>query len=470
MPRENSWSTVMPNQGLFGSMAHDIMRPTPVDFIPWDSNSNVVNVKENAVWKDLSTKEMQYWAYCFCSPLASVIDRLSDADINGDLMFLRTEDDSDSNSQAVRKIKHLLVKPNPLEDQYEFRAAQVTYKRTYGYSLVYAMGMTGDNPSTSSFLWNLNPFYCEAIRNDNFNPNNEKQANPIKQWNVRILGKDYEIPASKIFILKDSYLPRHRDELGLPISKISGLDWAISNICAAMEADNVLLRKKGPLGFISQDSSKDPIAGYVPLSPKDKVEIQDDLQQYGLTWAQWQYVVTRHGLKWNPMSYDVRQLDTKGTIREGIDMICDRFGYPAELMSGKNATYENRTSAERYLYNSIVIPSNRRDMYSFSNWFGLTEDYIYYDYTNYPAIRDTKVTQGEGIKYLSEGLIQQFQANIITLNQVRQILEQNTVPGDDIYYSSPEYKEKYGQFTPVKTAIAPSQPDTPKKEEIKPAK
>jgi hypothetical protein len=458
MPRESNWTSndvraVIPQApGLFGSIAKDPIKSTPVDFIPWDADSNIVNIKEEAIWKGLSTKEMQYWAYCFCSPLASVIDRLADADINGDLMFLRKSDDSDSNSQPIRKIKHLLTDPNPLEDQYEFRAAQVTYKRTYGYALIYGMGMSNNNPSTSSFLWNLNPYFCEPIRDDNFNPFDEEKANPIKYWNVRILGKDYTIPADKVLILKDSYLPRHRDELGLPISKISGLDWAISNICAAMEADNVLLRKKGPLGFISQDSTKDPVAGYVPLSPKEKAEVQDDLHQYGLTWAQWQYVVTRHGLKWNPMSFNVKDLDTKGTIREGIDMIADRYGYPAELMSGKNATYENRTSAERYLYNSTVIPSNRRDMYSFSKWFGLLEDYIYYDYTDYPAIRDTKVTQGEGIKMLSEGLIMQFQANIIHLNQVRQILEQNTVPGEDIYYSSKEYQEKYGKNTPSQGA------------------
>jgi len=470
MPREfdwNNWTSgglpVTRQPGLFGSIATQVMKGTNVDFIPLDNNSNVMDVKDSPLWKGLESKEMQFWAYCYCSPLASVIDRLADADINGTLMFLRKSDDSDSNSAIVRKVKALLMRPNALQDQFEFRAEQVTYKKTYGYALIYGMGMTDDNPLTCSSLWNLNPFYCEPIRDDSFNPYNRKKSNPIKEWKVRILGKDYTIPADKILILKDSYLPRHRDELGLPISKISGLDWAISNICAAMEADNVLLRKKGPLGFISQDTAKDPIAGYVPLSPKDKAEIQSDLQAYGLTWAQWQYVVTRHGLKWNPMSFNVKDLDTKGTIREGIDMIADRYGYPAELMSGKNATYENRTSAERYLYNSTVIPSNMRDMYSISYWFGMTEDYIYYDYTDYPAIRDTKVTQGQGIKSLSEGLLIQFQANVITLNQVRQILEQNTVPGDDLYYGSEEYKEKYGANTPEPTVAKPMEENTPPK-------
>jgi len=469
MPRESSWISQNTNNynNLFGSISKHITNSTPVDFIPIDNNSNTINVKEEAVWKGLGTKEMQFWAYCFCSPLASVIDRLSDADINGELMFLRKSDDSDSNSAAVRKIKDLLIKPNPLSDQYEFRAEQVTYKRTYGYALVYAMGMTDDNPSTSSFLWNLNPFYCEPVRNDDFNPFVTKSCNPIKEWNVRILGKDYQIPAKKILILKDSYLPRHRDELGLPISKISGLDWAISNICAAFEADNVLLRKKGPLGFISQDGGKDPVAGYVPLSPKEKTEIQNDLQQYGLTWAQWQYVVTRQSLRWNAMSYNVGELQTKETIRQGTDAICDRYGYPAELMSGKNATYENRTSAERYLYNSTVIPSNRRDMHRISDWLGLSDDYIYYDYSDYPAIRDTKIVQGTGIKDLSTGIQIQIMANIITLNQARQMLDINTVQGDDIYYSSEEYATKYGANsepplpTPPNDKPAPTDKPTP---------
>jgi hypothetical protein len=55
-----------------------------------------------------------------------------------------------------------------------------------------------------------------------------------------------------------------------------------------MEADNVLIKKKGPLGFISHDPKPDTVAGYSPMSPKEKEEIQTELQKYGLSWNQWQ--------------------------------------------------------------------------------------------------------------------------------------------------------------------------------------
>ena len=141
--------------------------------------------------------------------------------------------------------------------------------------------------------------------------------------------------------------------MGLPLSKVAGLDFFISNICASMEADNVLLKKKGPLGAWSFDPKPD-MAGTIPMTPDDKKEIQEDLKQYGLNWHQFQYVVSKIPLKWNAMSFNLRDLMTKETTRQGIDGICDRFGYPAELMSGKNATYENRSSAEKFLYQNNI--------------------------------------------------------------------------------------------------------------------
>jgi hypothetical protein len=437
---------------LFGSMSKGNLNfPTNVDFIPNGTNGEVITIKgDSAVWKGLSTPMMQFWAYRYCSPLASVIDRLATADLNGKFDVIKNKGDNYSNSAAARNIYRLFNRPNPLQNYYEFRAQQVTFKKNYGFCPVYFMGVQLGDFKSAVFQWNLDPRFCEPIRNDKFDIFKEENSNPITEWRVTIHGKAYTIPAEKIMLLKDGFLERSIDELGLPLSKVDGLDWAISNICAAMEADNVLLRKKGPLGFISHQPTSDNVAGYIPMQPEEKEEIQNDLQQYGLTWSQFQYVITRQGVKWNPMSFNVKDLDTKGTIKEAIDMICDRYSYPAELMSGKNATYENRTSAERYVLNSVSIPENGRDMHTYTVQFGLEDERLFCDFSDYPALQDSKVSQGEGMKYQTEGLDMQFKNNLITLNQYRVALDWDTVPGDDIYYSSKEYQEKYGQFTPSK--------------------
>jgi len=299
------------------------------------------------------------------------------------------------------------------------------------------MEFSSSPDKTTTWFWNMHPLYFDPVHNDKFSL--IKSPNPIKEWRYSFhegTSYDFEItiPADKIIILRDGYMTQ-TDGFGLPLSKIAGLEWAISNIMAAMEADNVLLRKKGPLGFISQDSTKDPVAGYVPLSPKEKTEVQDDLRQYGLSWSQWQYVVTRHGLKWNPMSFSVGDLETKATIRQGIDSICDRFGYPAELMSGKNATYENRTSSERWLINNVTIPENKRDMLKYTTYYDTNVTCYYGDM---PVLQDAVLANGEGLKNRTVALDIQYKSGIITKNQFLSALELDTIPDGDVYYVEPK--------------------------------
>jgi hypothetical protein len=415
-----------------------VLQQTDMGFIPIDGQGNVLLLNEllknGAVWQNLQNKQQQYWAYLFCSPLASVIDRQTNADLNGVIEILKDDKDYDT-SRYAKAVKSRMMQPNPLQTWYEFRGEQMVHKKTYGYSLVYKMELPSSPDKSFNYLWNIDPLYAEPIPNDTFSF--VENPNPIKEWRVTF-NIEYSvqiiIPSEKVIVLRDGYMGQ-RDGLGLPVSKVAGLEWAISNILAAFEADNVLLRKKGPLGFISQDSTKDPVAGYVPLNPKEKKEIQDDLAQYGLSWQQWQYVVTRHGLRWNPMSFSVKDLDTKATIRDGVDAICDRYGYPAELMSGKNATYENRTSAERWLYNNVTIPENSRDMLQYSLYYDLNVTEYYGDLA---VMQDAILAAGQGYYYRTQGLDLQYKDGVITLNEYRKGLDMDTIPDGDTYYEPPQ--------------------------------
>lgn len=440
-----SWTN--PINQIFGSMAGPVVQPTNVGFIPYNDEGDVILLKDSAIWRNLQNKQMQYWAYLYCSPLASVIDRQANADLNGVIEILNDEGDYDT-SRYAKAVKKRLNNPNPMQDWYEFRGQQMVYKKVFGYCPVYTMEFASSPDRSSTYLWNLNPLYLDPNPNDNFSF--VKSPNPIKSWQFTFnegsfYDFDITIPAEKIIILRDGYM-NQTDAMGLPISKVAGLEWAISNICAAMEADNVLLRKKGPLGFISQDSTKDPVAGYVPLSPKEKKEVQADLQQYGLSMSQWQYVVTRHGLRWNPMSFKVSELQTKETIRQGVDSICDRFGYPAELMSGKNATYENRTSSERWLINNVTVPENKRDMLKYTTYFDVNVTEYYGDM---PVLQDAVLANGQGLNYRTQALDLQYKSGIITKNQYLEALELDKVDDGDKYYVEPT--------TPAPTETKPNQ-------------
>ena len=145
------------------------------------------------------------------------------------------------------------------------------------------------------------------------------------------------------------------------------------------------------------------------------------------------------------MSFNVRDLMTKETVRQGIDGLCDRFGYPAELMSGKNATYENRSSAEKFLYQSNVIPFSKRRTRVFTSFFELTEYSIILDYDHVASLQEDILRAGEASKYEAEGLEIEWKNGMITWNDWQLSRGRDSVAGMDIYYN--EWLKKYGQET-----------------------
>ncbi len=439
-------------------------------FIPSDSRGGTISMtgegdsNMNPQWIGLGTKSMQFWAYIYCTPMAAIIDRLAECDTNGIVRFIDAEKGTPiKNANKVprlARIKKLLKKPNPWQTWEEFDAEQVITCKIFGYCPVFAVNPGFEDKSYTTALININPVLAQPIADDEFDMRTSKSL--IKEWQITILQQTYTIPSSDMIIVKDGFISK-TDGFGLPISKIQGTDFFVSNICAAMEADNVLLKKKGPLGIFSYDPSKD-MAGATPLDPKAKDDLQNDLSRYGLTVGQIQYIISKMPVKWNAMSFNVRDLMTKETIRQAIDGLCDRFGYPAELMSGKNATYENRTSSEKWLYNNNVIPFSLRRMTRYNEFFGLEDVILMKEFDHLAVMQEDIVKAGEAYKYESEGLQVDWEMGMITWNQWQTAKSRDTVAGMDIYY--PEYVKKFPQMNKIQPKqngeAAPKNPGTKK--------
>lgn len=423
---------------IFGNRLSGSKSPVP-DFVPDGNSGEVIDIRgDEAQWLGLENANMQFYAYLYCAPLAAVIDRSAEADINAELKVLKNNNTDDyATSRVAKDFLRRLMNPNPMQTFEEFRGQQVVYKKIFGYCPVFVYVPTGFQKIDFEYCWNLNPFYWRPVYNNNFSLYKNKPI--IEAWTCSMFGIEYTISSDKVMLLKDGYVDNYLREGALPMSKIAGLDFAVSNICAAMEADNVLLRKKGPLGIFSHDPKPDNVSGYVPMDESEKKEIQASLQQYGLSWDKFQYVISKMPLKWNPMSFNVRDLMTKETTRQGIDMICDRFAFPAELMSGKNATYENRSSAEKFFYQQNIIPSACRDMRHYNNYYE-TADYDFklkLDYDDVAVLQKESKAAAEANKSNSEALDIQYKSGIITKNQYLVGLGQDTVPDGNTYYVEP---------------------------------
>lgn len=453
---------------IFGSIAGNRWPiSTTKGFIPTDNSGGIMRLNGmgdvNPVWLGLDTVLMQSWAYDYCSPLAAVIDRLAQADTNGRVEFVDSDGATLRNVNKIPaklRVKNLLRKPNPLQTWHEFNNEQVVICKKHGYCPVFAIAPKGADKTYTRYLLNISPLWITPVANTDFDilsEDDESKHNPIKTWRLSIYGKNYDIDAEDILVIKDGLTGKTEPgRLGLPKSKIEGLDYFISNICAAMEADNVLLKKKGPLGVFSYDQKPD-LAGYTPMDVDDKDELQNELNRYGLTWGQLQYVISKSPIKWNPMSFNIEELKTKETIRMGIDGICDRFDYPAELMSGKNATYENRSSAERFLYQNNIIPFSLRRCAQYEVFFDI--EGLVLDYDHLKVLQEDILHAGQAAEALSNSLVTNWEAGMISMAEYRVELGLDVLPGqENIYY--PDYIKAHPELA--------AQGKTPKAAQLKP--
>lgn len=428
---------------LFGSIANlpiaGMLGNT--DFIPTDGNGNIMKItgQDSAAWLGMKNKMMQKYAYEYCFPLASVIDRLAEYDISGTVEIYRLDGKGSGNpatniwSQNMRK---LLAQPNPLQDWAQFRAQQVAYKKTFGFCPVLPIIPSTMLPDYAQALINLPPwlFFPIPVPNSNFlTATSIDQI--VKGWRINLLGRSVTLRPDQVMILDDGYMQDEMEAFILPKSRLIGLDMAISNLCAGMEADNVLLRKRGPLGFITHAPKTDNVSGNAPMTVEEKEEIQNTLTSYGLNWSQFQYAISRQPVRWESMGYNVTELGTKETIVAAERAICHRFGYPYVLYEEIDATYANGGNAKKGVYQDNIIPGNKKDLAKYNRFFLAADNNcdICGDFSHVAAFQEDEKFKGQAAQLLDQALQIEWLNNVITLNQWRTQRGYDTTSDGDVY-------------------------------------
>jgi hypothetical protein len=438
------------SQNLFGAIAgyqNGVRANTPHDFIPANGEGKIIPLTgKDATWLGLRSAQMQYWAYIYCAPLASVIDRLAESDVTGKLRIIKDDEtDMDSQSPSSKRILKLLNKPNPMQTWRQFRAQQVVYKKIFGWCPVFPVSPIPSDPTFATSIWNLPPWLCSMTPGDGiFYKTGVEQI--IKELRVTVLGQTITLKGDQFFTIDDGMIPDEWNGFLTPLSKVAGLDWAISNILASMEADNVLLRKKGPIGVWTHKPTSDNVAGYMPMTEDMKQELQNSLQSYGLGFNQFQHLISRNTIAYESAGYNVKDLMTKETVKQSIEAICDRFGYDIQLLSNeKGTTFENKNAVEKGLYQNNIIPNNIGDMEEYNRFFGTagmdTATCITVDYSELPVMQEDEVRAGNALQGKTTALDLQYKSDVITLNQYRIALGNDATDGGDVYYSQSTAKK-----------------------------
>jgi len=410
---------------LFGTIAgFPVGRNTGMSFIPLDSSGKTLEIKgDQATWLGLKSRQMQKYAYDYCYPVASVCDRLAEYDITGIIEVLRAEGKGKENfatNSWAQNINKLFGQPNPMQSWEQFRGQQVIYKKVFGFCPVLPLVPAGMTPDNATAMINLPPWLFDYESTKKF-LYTSKLEEIVKEWRITILGKTFTLRPDQVIILEDSFMQDEETDFLLPQSRLVGLDMAVSNICRAMEANNVLLTKRGPLGFISHDAAavKDSVAGYIPMSKSEKDDLQTQLSNYGLSLAQYQYVISKQAVKWNPMSYNVTELGIDPTVVSGSKAICHRYGFPYTLFEQQDATYANGLNAEKGVYQNNVIPNNNKDLNKYNKFFKAAENNgkIVSNFNKVAALQEDELARAQAAKAWNDTLLIEWDNNLITKNQ-----------------------------------------------------
>ena len=187
-------------------------------------------------------------------------------------------------------------------------------------------------------------------------------------------------------------------------SRLLGLETSLANIIQAEEAIYTMNRDRGAIGILSNDQ-KD-ISGTIPLTDEEKESLRNQYQSlYGLSARQAKVIITNASLKWQSISFNVKDLMLLEGIEKNIQLIADALGYPYDLLStSKGVTYENKAEAKKLLYQDSIIPIANLYAEKLTGFFGLENAKIEFDFSDIECLKKSEKEAAETLYQLNQAM------------------------------------------------------------------
>lgn len=355
-------------------------------------------------------------AYIRCSTLGTIVNRNAMALVNGKWWVVDRKDNEVIGKYAG--IASLLKNPNPLQTWSEFIVQMDVYRQVYGEVFVYAVVPDGFSIQEASALWVINPCYIDI----------ELTGKMYMQADVDDIIVNYYLNAGGYRNLLDKscilYMRDLNQNLNMAPDNIRGMSRMVSvrnsirNIIQAEEAVYSLNKDRGAQGILSNEA-KD-VTGTVPMDDKEKEDVQNKLNgRYGLKENQWKVIVTDASMKWQQMSFNVKDLMLFEGIENNIKRISEAYDYPYELMADGNVTYANKIEAKRYHYQNNIIPISKIYAEKFTEFFQLKRDSFYVDFSEVECLRDSEAQKADMLHKLNQAYKIAKDAGIISMAEWR---------------------------------------------------
>ncbi|MDX1938042.1 MAG: phage portal protein, partial [Flavihumibacter sp.] len=400
---------------------------------------HILNGFAIANWR-FTSKQSFVDAFNQCPPLAAVLLRVGIAAAKGKVWVLKQNSEDESRSEFGKNLRRLFKKPNPIQGWEQFYAQVIVYKRLYGYAPIITTNPAGFGGVTEKTkMWCLPPWFVDIEISKKLLSATD-MTDLLDKVEFTYKGKKDPLDIKNLILLRDYTPTMNLEDAVLPQSRNLSLALPIAGIVSAYKSNNVLIKKKGGLGIIG-NNTKDAI-GSVALKDTEKKEIEEKLHEnYGLTEDQFQVIVSNAALTYTPMVFDTTQLGIHETISNYTKEVCNVHGYPFKLLASDKSTGLNSNElkeASISLYNDTIQPEVDADFRVFADFFKCEEFGIdlLCDFSEIDVLQENKKEAATARLTFSRALEIDWKNNMITRNMYLKQLGFDEIDGKegDEYY------------------------------------
>lgn len=350
-------------------------------------------------------------------PVMAIVNRIT----NG--RFQLKDSKTDTVIYENKEINKFLSKPNPLQTFEELIRQLEVYKLVTGNGYLYA--------NTPDFIKSLprykvtDNYMVFPSQGVNINYKNQIKlfsageiSDIIDYYTVTIGGSQTKISPLNLLHLKDTSIGDGTDHIE-GISRLVRLKYPLSNLMAVYEARNAIYVKRGAIGAIVSNSKDD--SGNIPLTPKEKEQLLKDYNDtYGIVNDKNPTMVTGLPVSFIRFNQSIQELQPfEETLSDAIQ-IAGVYNVPAVLIPRKDqATFSNQDTAEKSLYENVVIPEAVSTCKVLNEFLGLENDGMYLDvsFDHIPVLQPNARDKAETDKIVTDTCKVNFLSGIITLNE-----------------------------------------------------
>lgn len=384
---------------------HEINSATPIGY-------NFSGYNKDTEFYPLKNEKQHLFAYQNCSPLRSIITARSKAFNNGKLKVVDKENKEVTTKEAT-SILQLLKKPNPIQQQKQFLTQTNQYIDIFGYAVILKMKAVGFKNVTS--LWNIPNWLIQINYNEKFVIADDLKS-AIKS--IQFIQGGQAIEMEDIFFVFDEGIGtdiNFRQNIYIPDSRISSLEYEINNIIASYKARNTLITSKGALGILSNNT---PVDSMKMMQPGEKETLQREFKKYGITGQDYQIIITDAHLKWQAMSHKTSELMLFEEIEDDINRIVDAYDWERDLLSReKGSTFTNKKEAVKYVYESSIIPESESRLSQFASELLPKELILKADFAHLYIFQQDEKLHAESFKTLNEACKIAFESGAMTIKE-----------------------------------------------------